>query len=189
MNAIERQYHEISQPAPAQAKQIQEQPLGEKPQPALTRADVNAVIAHKRPATLAELNWIFENAKVLKLASWEKDQLGVLQTILVAERMHPSKPEDANAQLFASLGIAITKAGLLYEPEWFLAELRNGLQSIANCINHRPPRCQCWRESRDRLYGIRERYSEQSPESLVSMRIWEQLEEAEITPRPNLAQQ
>jgi hypothetical protein len=147
---------------------------------------VTAIITRKRSSTADELQDIIANAKAYKLTAGEREQLCLDLSIQVAQRARQvnGKREDASARFISDLGYAQTPFGLLAERAWFQNELQTGTKAIAACRRHVTPDCSCWREARENLYSIRESFEARSPESWAALRVWEALEEIELSSRP-----
>ena len=92
--------------------------------------------------------------------------------------------EDPNSRFIHDLGYALTPFGLLPERTWFQTELQAETKAIAACRRHLPPDCPCWKEARENLYSVRQSFGEKSPESWAALRVWEALDEIELSPRP-----
>ena len=182
LTPVERIYREISQPSPQKPAQKTEA----APPIALKRADVDEILAHKRDAAPEELSYIVEHAKELQLSSWQRNQIGVQLTIELVNRSRP-KPDATSEFISNTLQIVETPVGPLHDRAWAQRELRAGAQAIANCRAHRPPRCSCWREARERLWKIQDHFGSGTPETWATERIWEALEEMEKASRPERA--
>jgi hypothetical protein len=63
-------------------------------------------------------------------------------------------------------------------------ELQAETKGIAACRRHTTPQCACWKSARESLYTIRESFGARSPESWAALRVWEALEEIELSSRP-----
>ncbi len=178
---IERAYREASEPKPSQ-------PVRKPTQPAsihLEWADVVAILQNKRSASPEELQYIIDRANVLHLTARHRNELSVRLTVAIASRDQP--PLNPHAALFAELDVAETPVGLLHHRSWFDREMQNAAQAIAACPRHTPPRCNCWREARARLWFVQDRYGPKSPEAFTATRIYETLEEMELASRPERA--
>jgi hypothetical protein len=176
--AIERIYREVSQPAPSQPAPK----VTVAPSIHLNRSDVDAFLTHKRDATIEELEYIVENAKEFQLTSGQRNQIGVMLTIMLASRSR-SKP-NASAEFLYSLCVVETPRGLLHDRAWVQQEMRDGAKAIATCKSHKPPRCHCWRDARERLWSIQDHYGGNSPEAWAAERLWTMFEELELASRP-----
>jgi hypothetical protein len=179
---VELIYRELARPKPEDAK-----PASVAVVKPLTRTDVDAILHRKRLATAEELQEIIARAKDYKLTDGERNQLGVDLSICVAQRARQinGRREDPSARFILDLGYALTPFGLLPERGWFQSELQTATKAIAACRRHLPPQCSCWREARASLYSIRESFGERSPESWAALRVWEALEEIELSSRPD----
>jgi hypothetical protein len=152
----------------------------------LTRADVDQIIHRKRAAAPEELEEIIDHGKQLKLTDGERNQLCCDLTISMSQRRQVSgRRDDPSSKLIHDLGYAVTPFGLLPDRAWYQKELQTATKAIAACRRHIPPQCSCWREARVNLYGVRESFGEKSPESWAALKVWEALEEIEISSRPD----
>jgi hypothetical protein len=177
ISAVERIYREISQPSPPKPSPKAPDP----PQPiSLDIADVQDILKRQRSATVEELAFILENWKKFSLTLRQRNDLSLRMTITLASRGRPNNP---NAELYRQLDIAETPVGLLHHASWYERELRTGAQAIVSCKLHLPPRCQCWRVSRERLWAVQDKYGERSPETWAATKLYEQFEEYEATVR------
>lgn len=182
ITAIERIYHEVRQPS---------RPLP-TPKPSATataihleRADIEAILTDKREATIDELQFIVEHAKELCLSTGQRNQIGVSLSMALANRSR-RKP-DASAEFLYTLGVVETPRGLLHDRGWVQQEMRAGAQAIASCKLHRPPRCQCWRSARERIWRIQDCCGSDSPEAWAAEQMWNMFEEMELASRPERA--
>ena len=177
-------YRQISTPSPPEAKPAQAAEA-KKIELKLARTDVNDIIERQRAASGEELQFILDNAKDLRLTLGEKNQLSVDLTMKMAQRARQvnGRREDPAAQFISTtLGLAETPYGLISR-DWINNQLRAGAQSIARCRNHRPPNCQCWAASRVTLWQAQADGSK-SPEGWAASRIFDFLEELELSSRP-----
>lgn len=176
---IERIYRELRNPTPAK-------PVAPAPKIAapteLDANDVQAILRNRRSSTPDELQQILDRSKFFRLSAREKNEVSVRLTIALASRGRPAPSPDA--ELLAQLDYADTPAGLLQHKSWFDAELRQGAQRIAACVHHAPPRCNCWKEARARLWRIQDAYGSSSPEAWMAERIYTLYEEMELAERP-----
>lgn len=179
LTPVELLYRQISQPCPPK-------PAPKVPDPpapiSLEYADVQEILKHKRSASLEELSYVLENWKRFSLNTRQRNDISLRITIALAARGRPSA--NPNAELFTQLDIVETPVGLLHHRSWFECELRVGAQAIAACKLHRPPRCECWRAARERLWLVQDKYGAKSPESWAATKLYEQFEEYEAASRP-----
>jgi len=184
ISATEKIYREISKPSPRAAQPTRNTETTKTVE--LKQDDVDAILRHSRSATMEELQCILAHPKEFSLSPWQRDEIRLMLSIAVAAKSRQARGirEDRTPQFLASFGIVTTPVGLLHNPEWFAAELRAGTQAIASCRNHQPPLCQCWRQSRHRLYNARQIYDDKSPEAWAALQAWELLEEIELSSRP-----
>jgi hypothetical protein len=179
---VELIYRQLAQPTPPREIPANVEPGKHE----LNRDDVNAIIQRKRTATAEELQEIIGRGKELKLTEGEREQLAVDLTIFISQRTLQAngKRENPSSKLIHDLGYTFTPCGLLADRAWFQNELQAGTKAIAACRRHLPPECACWKEAREKLYGVRQAFNERSPESWVALRVWEALEEIEMSSRP-----
>lgn len=179
ISPVQRLYLEISQPAPSKPA-----PKVQTAAPALKLewADVEAILKRKRDAMPEELQYAVQHAREFQLSSGQVNDLSVRLTIALANRAKPA--ESPNAELFSQLDILETRRGLLHNRGWFEREMRAGANAIANCKRHRPPRCSCWKEARERLWYIQDAFGSRSVEAWAATRLWETFEEYELASRP-----
>jgi hypothetical protein len=175
---IELIYRELSQPS---SPEPAPRPMT-APSIRLNRSDVDAILTHKRDATIEELEYIIEHAKELSLATSQRNQIGVELSIALANRSR--RKSDVSAEFLYSLGVIETPRGLLHDRAWVQREMRAGAHAIASCKFHKPPRCQCWRSARERLWSIQDYYGSDSPEAWAAERLWTMFEELELASRP-----
>ena len=176
---VQRLYREISEPSPSKpAPKIQ----AATPVITLDWTDVDKILRRNRHASPEELEYLVHHAEEFQLSSWQVNDLSVRLTIALANRSKP--PEHPNAELFNQLDILETPCGLLHNRSWFEREMRAGANAIANCKLHRPPRCLCWREGRERLWCIQDSFGKRSPEAWAATRLWEMFEEYERVSQP-----
>lgn len=170
-------YSSIAQPSPARPK-----PEPKSSTPRVTGEDVDAILAYQRSGTPEELQQILERDREFGLSTWQRNKLGLALSIAVAAKFRQGQGEceDATSPFLRSIGAQETPAGLLFDAKRFPAELKRGIEGIMACRRHKPTRCQCWRDSRDRLYAIREHWGERSPEAWGAVRVWEILEDLEV---------
>jgi hypothetical protein len=151
----------------------------------LSTADVDGILRRTRGASPEELQYAIDHANDFKLADYQRNQLGVDLSIVVAQRARQviGRRNDPSAEFIAKvLGLAETPYGLI-EREWVNHQLRAGSQAIQQCRLHRPPKCQCWSASRAILSQARAG-GEKSPEAWAATRIYEALEQLETASRP-----
>ena len=149
ISTTERIYRELSAPEPV--KPEKEAPAKA---PEITRADVDDILSRKRSASAEQLQNIIANSKRFGLTSYQRDRLGLDLSIGIAAQMREARGihEDPTAQFFSTvLDVEETVFGLLYNSQWFKDELRLGSKQIAECRQHKPPRCACWSSSRGRM--------------------------------------
>lgn len=183
LTPVERLYQEIRKPVPPKAAP---HPPAVAPPLHLEWTDVDAILRHKREASPAELEYIIEHASEFHLKSWQRNQIGVKLSMAMVNRARPTF--DAKTEfLYNTLHVAETPAGLLHNREWVQRELKAGAQAIANCRNHRPPRCACWRTERERLWRIQDTCGGGSPEAWATERLWATFEEMEYASQPERA--
>jgi hypothetical protein len=176
-------YRTISQPSPP--KPAHE--ASEKADTAeLTRTDVELILQHRRAATPDELQHIIDDGRKFHLTDWEQNALSVLLTVeMAAQRAKSQGRLDHNALfIHRVLGYAETPHGLLANREFFEREFKAGAVAISRCTRHKPPRCECWRDFRERLWNIADRYGGKSPEAWSAQAVWQSLEELELAARP-----
>ena len=149
----------------------------------LLRSDVDAILTRERNASPEELEYIVQNAKQFCLSQSQRNEIGVRLTVAQANRDSPVI-DPRTEFLIHTLHVLPTKFGLLHDYDWVQRELKAGAQAIANCRAHRPPRCQCWREARHRLWRIQDTCGPRSPEHFATLRLWESLEQMELASRP-----
>lgn len=180
ISAVELIYRNLRKPVPAKPE-----PVTETPQLHITSEDVNKILSHERSATPEELQFIIDHAKQFGLSVFQRDRLGVDMTITMSAKMREAQgvKEDPLSLLLRSMGVLETPAGLLYNVERFVSQLRAGTKAIMECRDHRPPSCACWRSQRDWLYEVRVNHGEGSPECYAALRVWNKLEEIELTAR------
>lgn len=184
MDAVERIYREISQPSSPETKPTRVTVLPKKIE--LARADVDAIIQRTRTASPQELQHIIDHAKDYKLTAGERNQIGCDLSIVMAQRARQvdGRRDDPSAEFIAKvLGYAETPHGLVSR-EWVSSLLRDGAQNIARCKRHQPPGCSCWSSQRAILWQVQSAHGERSPESWAALRIWESLEDLELSSRP-----
>src|ERR1700733_6816569 len=180
LSPVERIYLEIRQPSLPK-------PAPKAPDPApsiqLDGADVDAILKHKRTASVAELEHVIAHADELHLRPWQRNQIGVELTLVLANRARP-KPNPTAEFFYNTLGITQTPVGLLHDRSWLDRELKAGTQAIFNCRRHSPPRCNCWRAVRERLWNIQDRCGAASPEAWATEQLWVIFDELEFAERP-----
>lgn len=173
ITATERVYRELSAPKPPCVK-----PIAENRPLTLRLTEAYAILQSKRQGTPEELQHIIDHKNEFHLREDQVDKAKLLLTIAAAAKSRAAHGihEDKTSAFFAMLGIQETERGLLYEPQVFTDELRAGARAIAECKRHRVPKCKCWRESRERLWAIRQAYGDDSPEGSTALKVWEILE-------------
>jgi hypothetical protein len=182
ISAIENIYREVSQPAPPKSLPK----ASATPSPIrLERADVDDILTHKRNATIEELEEIIERSKELQLTTWQRNQIGVELSIALAHRSR--RKADPATEFLSVLHVVETPRGLLHDYEWVQQEMRAGAQAIASCKLHRPPRCSCWREARERIWRIQDYCGSDSAEAWATEQMWNMFEEMELASRPERA--
>lgn len=179
ITSVERIYREVCKPSAAK-------PAPKRPDPPppikLEYGDVREILANKRSASIEELTHISENWKKFCLTIRQRNDISLRITIALAHRGRPAA--SPNAELYALLDLADTPVGLLHHRSWFERELRMGAQAISSCKLHRPPRCDCWRGARERLWLVQDKYGAKSPEAWAATKLYEQLEELEAASKP-----
>jgi hypothetical protein len=183
ISAVTRIYREVSQPQKPKPAPLAE---NEAPHIVLSQADVDAILQHKRIATPGELQFIIDHPKEVTLATWQKNEIALQFTIAMAQKARESHgiKHDPNAEFLYSLGLAETPYGLLHDGAAFEQLFKASTESICACRRHTPPRCSCWRDTRDVLWNIGFTHGEKLPEAFAARRIWEALEELETVSRP-----
>lgn len=180
ISPVQRLYLEIRQPSPPK-------PAPKVPDLApainLDGADVDAILKYKRNASADELEYVIAHAKELHLRPWQRDQIGVQLSLALASRGRPKANPTAEF-FYHTLGITQTPVGLLHDRSWVDQELKVGTQAIFHCRRHSPPRCSCWREVRERLWHIQDRFGSGSPEAWATAHLWAIFEELEFAERP-----
>jgi hypothetical protein len=182
LSPVEIIYRELARPKPEEAKPASVAVV----KPPLTRADVDAIIHRKRTATPDELEFIIAHEE-FKLTDGERNQIACDLTIFMSQlaRQVSGRREDPSGKLIHDLGYAVTPFGLLADRAWYQNELQTATKAIAACRRHLPPQCSCWREARSSLYSILQSFREKSPESWAALRVWEALDEIELSSRPD----
>jgi hypothetical protein len=183
ISATERIYLELSRPEAPQPRPASAVAGPKKVEP--TRADVNELIQRQRVGTPQELEAILAKAKDLRLTEGERNQLSVDVTIAMAQRarnVNGRRESPAAEFLSKVLGLAETPYGMI-ERAWINHQFRTGAQAITRCKLHRPPRCSCWAASRVELWQA-QASGEKSPEGWAASRIYDFLEELELSSRP-----
>jgi hypothetical protein len=185
ISAAERLYHELSQPKLNPPKPVQ-QPSQHRTAVTIARGDVDAILRHKRTATPEELQYILDHSEDFALRPWQRDQIVLQFTLTAAAKMRAAQGirEPENSFLYDTLKVAETPWGLLHDRQWVEHLMKEGTRAVWHCKNHRPPRCECWRGTRDILWNVRVTYGEQSPEAWAASRVWSVLEDLELVPRP-----
>lgn len=175
-------YRELARPKPAAVK-----PASVAEAKPLTRDDVTAIIARRRSATAEELQHVSEHSKDFNLTDAERNQLGLDLSILSAQRLRQAngRREDPNAQFISqTLKLLSTPWGLI-DRAWYESLLHLNSEAIAQCRDHRPPRCACWSGAREMLWHAVHAHGNESPEAWTATQVWNILEELETASRPD----
>jgi hypothetical protein len=184
LTSTERLYLDIRQPVPAKPAPPK---VAELAAPLhLEPWDVDAIVRKKRSASADELQYVIDHAKRFCLTTRQRDEIGVRLTLAVVNRARPTL-DPTTIFLYESLHVIQTPAGLLQDCEWIQREMKAGASAISNCRWHRPPRCECWRSARERLWQIQDRCGSKSPEGWATERLWGMFEEMEQAERPQRA--
>jgi hypothetical protein len=180
--AVELIYRKLSQGSPPRPTPVKQEPQKAE----LTRADIELILQHKRHSNPAELQFIIDHARHFHLSDVEKNTASVKLTVeMAAERARlQRRPDNSAVFIHRVLGYAETPHGLLANRDFFESEFKAGAVAISRCTRHRPPRCDCWRDAREMLWSISDRYGAKSPEAFAAQSIWESLEELEMAARP-----
>jgi len=180
---LERLYRQISTPSLPREPNAAAPVAAEPKKIELTRADVDSIIQRTRAASAAELEFILSNAAALRLTLGEKNQLSVDFTMQIAHaRKGNGRRDDPNARFIAqTLGLFETPFGLV-ERSFVDGPLRDGARNIARCKRHQPPRCACWSSQRAILWQAQAN-GDKSPESWAAVRVYEALEDLELSSR------
>jgi hypothetical protein len=183
VSPIEIIYRQLK--APSQLQPVAR--VVDESKPLFTRDDVSAIIHRQRSSTPDELQFIIDHAVQFELTDGERNQIACDLTIAMSARARQvsGRREDASAKLIAELGYAETPCGSLPERDWFQTELETGTKAITACQRHLPPQCACWRRTREALYDARLSFGERSPQSWAALRVWEAMEELEVSARPD----
>src|ERR1700733_8897589 len=182
LTPVERIYRELACPKAPSVKP--------GPEPAkkaeLSYDDVSAVLQRKSSASAEQLQQILSDDRKYKLSRSERDQLSLGLTIAIAQaRQNNGKPDDPNARFISQvLGLLDTPFGL-FERSFVDDQLRTGSENIAKCKHHQPPRCHCWSAQREILWHAQTSNGEKSPEAWAARRIYEALEDLELSSRPS----
>lgn len=181
LTPVQRLYLDISQPSTSRPA-----PKVQTAAPAIELAweDVQAILKRKRDASPEELQYIIDNASHFCLSSWQRNDIGVRLTIAQVNRTRPKASDPIANFLYNTLHVVQTPAGLLHDAGWVQGEMKAGANAIANCKLHRPPRCSCWREARERLWYIQDVFGIRSPEAWAATKLWERFEQYERASRP-----
>ena len=157
----------------------------------LTRTDVDLILQRKRDASVDELQYVIDNYRQYHLSDGQKNQLAVDVTVTAAAaRARAERRSDDNSQLMLHrLGYAETPVGLLAYRIYYENLFKSGSAAISRCRNHKPPKCDCWKNVRDALWDIQSHYGARSPEAFAATRIYSSLEELEVAARPEAIQQ
>jgi hypothetical protein len=130
----------------------------------------------KRSASPEELEWAIAHSRELGLSDYERNELGVGLSIVLAKRgrgMNGRRDNPAAEFLSKVLGVAETPYGVIPR-EWETRQMQMGSQAIYRCRNHRPPDCQCWAESRSVLFQASTN-APKRPEAWAATRVHEML--------------
>jgi hypothetical protein len=136
-----------------------------------------------RGAALAELDFALKQAEVLALTTDEQKELRFRTCIAMAERARGGGNSATAHSIHDALRVAETPFGLLHNRDWIERARSAGARAITACRDHGPPRCSCWRYTRELLHDIRRTYGDRSPEGWAAIRLWEALEELESESR------
>jgi hypothetical protein len=187
---LELAYRTISRPSPPPQKTVEANVKVKAPSE-LTRADVDLILQRKRDAAVAELQYILDNHRQFHLSDGQRNQISTDLTITAAAaRARAERRSDDNSQfMLHKLGYAETPWGLLANRAFYEKVFKDGAGAIARCSNHKPPKCECWRNVRDALWGIQSHYGAKSPEAFAATRIYSSLEELEVAARSEPIQQ
>lgn len=99
-----------------------------------------------------------------------------------ARQVNGSRENPAAQFISQVLGLAETPYGTI-ERAWINHQLRTGAQAISRCKLHRPPLCSCWAASRVTLWQA-QASGAKSPEGWAASRIYDFLEELELSSMP-----
>lgn len=187
---LELAYRNISSPSPPPQRTVATIQQAKVPSE-LTRADVDLILQRKRDAAVAELQYILDNHRQFHLSDGQRNQISTDLTITaVAARARAERRSDDNSQfMLHRLGYAETPVGLLAHRVYYETLFKSGSAAISRCCKHKPPKCECWRNVRDALWGIQSHYGARSPEAFAATRIYSSLEELEVAARPEPIQQ
>ena len=187
---LELAYRSISSPSPPAQQTIAATAKAKGPSEP-TRADVDLILQHRRNATIEELQSILDNHRQYHLSDGQRNQISTDLTITAAAaRARAEHRSDDNSQfMLHRLGYAETPVGLLAHRVYYESLFKSGSAAISRCCNHKPPKCECWRNVRDALWGIQSHYGARSPEAFAATRIYSSLEELEVATRPEPIQQ
>ena len=187
---LELAYRNISSPSPPPQRTVATIQQAKVPSE-LTRADVDLILQRKRDATVAELQYILDNHRQFHLSDGQRNQISTDLTITAAAaRARAERRSDDNSQfMLHKLGYAETPVGLLAHRVYYENLFKSGSAAISRCCKHKPPKCECWRNVRDALWGIQSHYGARSPEAFAATRIYSSLEELEVAARPEPIQQ
>jgi hypothetical protein len=144
----------------------------------LTAADAADILKGNRPASIRELEYVVQNAELLKLSASAKEQLRIFLREKCAERVIGFPVGNENG-----LTIVETPFGPLLNPDWIEQLRRAALRQIESCPSHQPPRCRCCAEIRERLWNVGKEFGNGSGENWCAQRIWSELEDLEKRPR------
>jgi hypothetical protein len=187
---LELAYRTISRPSPPPQQTAATTQQAKVPSE-LTRADVDLILQRKRDATVDELQYILDNHRQFHLSDGQRNQISTDLTITAAAaRARAERRSDDNSQfMLHKLGYAETPVGLLAHRVYYESLFKSGSAAISRCCKHKPPKCECWRNVRDALWGIQSHYGAKSPEAFAATRIYSSLEELEVAARPEPIQQ
>jgi hypothetical protein len=179
---IDRMYRDLARPRIPQPQAARV--TAEAPKVELTKTDVTDILARKRTASPEELEYVISHAQQYALTTWQVNQISVDATIAVAQRSRAltGRSEDPNLRFISqTLGLVPTPFGLI-ERSFIESVLKEGSQNIYHCRRHLPPSCSCWASQRAILWEAGA-HGEQSAEGWTSARLFEILEDLELTSR------
>jgi len=96
-----------------------------------------------------------DNHRQYHLSDGQRNQISTDLTITAAAaRARAEHRSDDNSQfMLHRLGYAETPVGLLAHRVYYENLFKSGSAAISRCCNHKPPKCECWRNVRDALVG------------------------------------
>jgi hypothetical protein len=120
-----------------------------------TRADVDLILQHRRNVTVEELQSILHNHRQYHLGDGQRNQISTDLTITAAAaRARAEHRSDDNSQfMLHRLGYAETPVGLLAHRVYYENLFKSSSAAISRCCNHKPPKCECWRNVPRRACG------------------------------------